>query len=193
METTPTFFPTALGDTFCANVRTSIDMIVFIIANLLLAVLVQTQNDLLSLLATPVALGIGLTAMVASLLSGYFKKLSTVAWHDGFATAGLLVWYAYWKPEFNDDTPMFFIFPLYYALLTSILTLALINKAPYFDQESIEYLRNLEKLNRFDISLIVVFVMISLLITRHYALYPMAMTFFLIRHTMIVCLEIIDS
>lgn len=116
-----------------------------------------------------------------------------MAWHDSFATGGLLVWYAYWKPLFNDDTPMFFVFPLYYALLTSIVTLALINKAQYFDQESVEYLRHLEKLTRFDMSIIVVFVLISLLITRHYALYPMAMTFFIIRHTMIVCLEIIDS
>lgn len=168
-------------------------MIVFILCSLLLAILTQTHNEFLSLLATPFALGIGLTAMATSLLVGYLKKLPAIAWHDGFATAGLLVWYAYWKPQFIDDTPMFFFFPLYYALLTSILTMALINKAQYFDQESIEYLRNLEKLTRFDFSVIVVFVMISLLITRHYALYPMAMTFFLIRHTMIVCLEIIDS
>ncbi len=168
-------------------------MIAFILSSLLLAILVQTHNEFLSLLATPMALGIGITAIAASLLAGYFRKLPAIAWHDGFATAGLLVWYAYWRPEFNDDSPMFFIFPLYYALLTSILTLALINKAPYFDQESIEYLRNLEKLTRFDISVIVVFVLISLLITRHYALYPMAMTFFLTRHTIIVCLEVIDS
>jgi hypothetical protein len=168
-------------------------MIVFILCNLLLAILVQTQNKFLPLLSTPIALGIGLTAMSASLLVGYFKKLPTIAWHDGFAAAGLLVWYAYWKPQFNDDTPMFFVFPLYYALLTSIMTLALINKAQYFDQESVEYLRYLEKLTRFDISILVVFVMISLLITRHYALYPMAMTFFVVRHTMTVCLEIIDN
>ncbi len=168
-------------------------MVVFILSNLLLAIFVQTQNEVLSLLSTPFALGIGLTAMAASLLAGYLKKLPTIVWHDGFATAGLLVWYAYWKPQFDDDTPMFFFFPLYYALLTSILTLALINKAQYFDQDSIDYLHNLEKLSRFDISVIVVFVIISLLITRHYALYPMAMTFFLVRHTMIVCLEIVDN
>ena len=167
-------------------------MIAFIICNLLLAILVQNQSEFLPLLTTPAALGIGLTAMAASLLAGYLKKVRGIVWHDGFATAGLLVWYAYWNPQFNDDTPMFFIFPLYYALLTSIVTLTLINKSPYFDQESIDYLRHLEKITRFDISVIVVFVLISLLITRHYALYPMAMTFFVIRHAMIVCLEDID-
>lgn len=168
-------------------------MIGFIVCSVFLAILVQSQNEFLPLLATPVALGIGLSMMAISLLAGYLKKLSTVTWHDTFATGGLLVWYAYWKPQFNDDAPMFFFFPLYYALLTSILTLALINKARYFDQDSVDHLRYMEKITRFDISVIVVLVLISLLITRHYALYPMAMTFFVVRHTMIVCLEAIDS
>ncbi len=168
-------------------------MIGFILCSLLLAVSVQNQNEYLALLATPVALIIGLAIMVISLLLGYLKKVSTVIWHDGFATSCLLVWYAYWTPQFNDDAPMFFFFPLYFALLTSIVTLALINKSQYFDQESVEHLRYLEKNTRFNIVAIIAFVLISLLITRHYALYPIAMTFFIIRHTMLACLEIIDS
>lgn len=168
-------------------------MIGFILCSLLLAALVQNQNQFLQLLATPAALSIGLTIMTASLLVGYLKKLPTVNWHDGFATGCLLIWYAYWEPQFNDDAPMFFYFPLYYALLTSIVTLTMINKSEYFDQESIMHLRYLEKISRFDIGTIIAFVLISLLITRHYALYPIAMTCFVIRHTITVCLEIIDG
>jgi hypothetical protein len=168
-------------------------MIGFILCSFSLAVLVQNQNQFLQLLNTPVALGIGLTLMAVSLLLGYLKKVPTVIWHDGFATSCLLVWYAYWEPQFNDDAPMFFFFPLYFALLTSIVTLTLINKSEYFDRESVEHLRYLEKTSRFNIGVIVAFVLISLLITRHYALYPIAMTFFIIRHTMVACLEIIDS
>lgn len=168
-------------------------MIGFILCSLSLAVLVQNPNQFLQLLATPVALGIGLMIMTASLLAGYLKKVPTMIWHDGFASSCLLVWYAYWRPQFGGDAPMFFFFPLYYALLTSIVTLTLVNKSEYFDQESIMHLRYLEKNTRFNISAFVGFVLISLLITRHYALYPIAMTFFIIRHTMIACLEIIDS
>lgn len=167
-------------------------MIAFILCSLSLAILVQSQNIVLQLLASPVALVMGLIIMFASLLAGYLKKIPTTAWHDGFASGSLLVWYAYWQPQFNNDAPMFFFFPLYYALLTSILTLALINKSPYFDHESVAYLRHLEKITRFDMSVIIALVLISLLITRHYALYPMAMTFFVIRHTMLICLETID-
>ncbi|MGZ5050739.1 MAG: hypothetical protein ACXWAS_06745 [Methylobacter sp.] len=168
-------------------------MIAFIISSLGLAALVQNPNQLLTLLATPAALVIGLAIAAVSLLTGYLKKVPTMIWHDGFATGCLLIWYAYWQPEFSDDAPMFFYFPLYYALLTSIVTLTLINKTEYFDQESIVHLRYLEKISRFDINASVGFVLISLLITRHYTLYPIAMTFFIVRHTMVVCLEDIDK
>ncbi|MGR9014007.1 MAG: hypothetical protein ACU83U_10220 [Gammaproteobacteria bacterium] len=167
-------------------------MIGFILCSLSLAALVQNQNEFLKLLTTPVALGIGLAIMVGSLLLGYFKKISTVTWHDGFATSCLLIWYGYWVPQFSYDAPMFFFFPLYYALLTSIVTLTLINKSEYFDHESVVHLRYLEKISRLDIRVIVGLVLISLLITRHYMLYPITMTFFIVRHTIIACLEIID-
>ena len=168
-------------------------MIGFILCSFSLAVLVQNQSEFLRLLSTPVALGVGLTAMAVSLLAGYLKKAPTIIWHDGFATSALLVWYAYWAPQFDDDAPMFFFFPLYYSLLTSIVTVALINKSQDFDLESIRHLRYLDKNSRFNIGMIIALVLVSLVIIRHYALYPIAMTFFVIRHTMIACLETIDS
>jgi hypothetical protein len=164
----------------------------FVICSLSLAILVQNQNHFLQLLATPFALGIGLVTLIISLLAGYLKKIPSVIWHDAFATSCLLVWYAYWEPLFTDNAPMFFFFPLYYALLTSVVTLTLINKSQYFDQDSIDQLRYLEKRSRFNISGLVLFVLIGLLITDHYAVYPIAMTLFIVRHTMIVCQENID-
>lgn len=179
-----------------ATVGTKLDskiMIGFILCCVGLAILVQNQSAFLSLLTSPLALGAGLTLMLASLVIGYLKKLPSMLWHDGFATASLLVWYAYWEPQFNADAPMFFYYPLYFALLTAIVTLALINKVPYFDRESIDYVRYLEKITRFDMSLVISLVIAGLLITRHYALYPMAMTFFVVRHTIIICHEYIEQ
>ena len=168
-------------------------MLGFIIACVTLAVLVSTQqSEFLTLLATPAGLGTGLIIMLGSLVLGYLKKISTLSWHDGFVTGGLLVWYAYWQPQFNPDAPMFFWYPVYFALLTSILGLSLINKAAYFDVESVLYLRQLEKLSRFSMGWLIALVCAGILITRHYALYAMAMTFFIVRHTMLICLEKID-
>ncbi|MGD0959289.1 MAG: hypothetical protein ABSB19_05735 [Methylomonas sp.] len=168
-------------------------MIVFIVFCLLLAALVVNQSPYLPLLTTPLALGINLTLMAASLLAGYLKKIAAIYWHDGFATSGLLVWYGYWLPQFNADAPMFIFYPLYLALLSAVVSLALIQKSRYFDRESIDYLRNINKIIRFDISASIVFVLIGIIITRHYALYVMAMTFFIFRHAVNVCLEIIDQ
>jgi hypothetical protein len=168
-------------------------MIVFILCNLLLAFLNATKSEILTLLTTPIALGIGIAAMICSLLFGYFKKVSSIIWHDGFCSSTILVWYAYWQPQFEIDTPMFLFFPLYFAILTSIVTLGLINKSPYFDRNSIENLRYLNKMLRFNIPVSIGFVLIGLVITRHYTLFPMAMTYFIVRHAMIVCLEIIDG
>ena len=165
----------------------------FIVCNLFLAILVQNQSPYLALLTTPLALGIGVTGMAASVLAGYLKKVPSLIWHDGFATATLMVWYGYWKPQFDEEAPMFFIYPVYFALLTSILTLVLINKSRYFDHESIEHLRYMEKIFRFDISAAVAFVVISLLIAEHYALFLVAMTFYIIRHSIMVCLENIEG
>ena len=164
-------------------------MIAFIICCSVLALLVQNQSEYLVFLTTNVALTISLSILIISLIIGYLKKLPTIIWHDGFATAGLFVWYGYWQPQFSEDAPMFLFYPVYFALFCGFVTLALIHKSGDFDRQSIEQLRYLDKMMRLDINMAIVFVLISLAIPRHYALYAMAMTFFIVRHTITVCLE----
>ena len=168
-------------------------MMGFVVLGLLLAILVQNQSQLLQLLTTPVALGIGLTVMVASLLLGYLKKISTITWHDVFACSSLLVWFGYWSSQFDGEAPMFFFFPLYYSLLTSIVTLSLINKSQNFDLDSVVQLRFLEKSTKVHSSVFVAIVLLGILVTDHYGIYPIAMTIFIVRHTIVACLEIIDK
>jgi hypothetical protein len=167
-------------------------MILFIACCALLAFLVQSHNPYVLLLTTPIGLGISLAIMCISLIIGYLKKVPSIIWHDSFASSSLLLWYGYWQPQFDENAPMFIFYPIYFALFTSIVTLALINKSQRFDLESIQYLRQLDKIVRYDMSVAILFVLISIAITRHYALYMIAMTFFIVRHTLIVCLEEID-
>lgn len=168
-------------------------MIGLILFSLLLAILVEKQSEWLEFLIGLPALTVGLLILIISLSLAYFKKVSSIIWHDGFSTGCLLTWYAYWQPQFNDNAPMFFFFPLYFALLTSIVTVMFINKTEYFDQESIAQLRYLDSHARLSLSSIIILVLMSLLITRHYALYPIAMTLFIVRHTLVVCLENIKN
>ena len=167
-------------------------MIIFIVCNALIAFLVLTQSQWLELLTTPIAQGLAILLMIISVVAGYTRKISTISWHDGFVTGGLLAWYGFWRLQFDDDMPLFWLYPLYFAALTTVLTLLLINRSADFDEDSIANLRHLERLTRFDISVLLVFVVLGLIISRHYALYPMAMTFFIFRHTIQVCLESIN-
>lgn len=167
-------------------------MIVFIITNLLLAAVVISQSSIQTFLTEPYVLVIAFLVMIVCMVLGYLKKLTTTSWHDGFATASLLVWFAWWKSQFIEEAPMFFLYPLYYALITSFVTLSLINRAGSFDLESVNNLRYMDKMLRFDMRTSVAFVLAALVITRHYALYPMAMTFFVLRHSIASCLEVID-
>jgi len=168
-------------------------MIMFIISCLTLALLQQNRMSYLEWLSSPIAIGLGITIIAISLVAGYLKKLPSLIWHDMFCCSVLMVWYGYWKLEFNEDAPMFFFYPLYFAILSAITTLMLINRCHNFDDESIAHLRYLHKMMRFDIYMAAVFVLVGLWVTWHYALFATAMTFFIFRHSINVCVEKLES
>lgn len=161
----------------------------FIVFSLLLSFLVQSESPYLALLTSPIALILGLIATATGLIGALLKKLPSTVWHDLFAAGTLATWFAYWHQIFNDDAPMFYFFPLYFALLTSVIALLFINRIEHFDYESIVQLRFLEKNARLDTPAIVAFVLASVVITRHYMLYPIAMTLFVVRYMLTRCLE----
>ncbi len=165
----------------------------FIIFNLLLSTLVFIDSPYLPLLINDAAIILGSVISVGSLLAGAVKKLSTASWHDGFACGALLIWYAYWQPQFAIDAPMFRFFPIYYALLAGWLTIGLVNKSARFDLESRETVRQLQKLARFDTRMIACLVLASLAFPEHYLSYPLVTTLFIVRFTMQRCLEIVDA
>lgn len=169
-------------------------MPIFIVCCLLLAFLVKSQSIYLSFLLDQWVWMAGSAAAVLFLFLGWWKKLSGAVWHDGFAVGALSAWYGNWHPLFSRDAPMFYLFPLYYALLSGWLTLAIINKSARFDpasRESLIYLQH--NLARFDTRLIACLVLASLVAPEHYLLYPSAMSLFIVRFTLQRCLEIIES
>jgi len=161
---------------------------------LLLTTLVQTQSGYLPYWnIEPVwQTGAGLAGLF--LLAGCLKKLPSSIWHDGFASCLLWAWYGYWEPQFSKGSPMFHMFPIYYAVLCTWMWFAVINKSAHFDLASQDALRYLQKyLARFDTCLIAAVVLSSLAFPEHYLLYPIVMTLFVISSTLQRCLEIIES
>lgn len=165
-------------------------MHVFILCSLLLTTLVQNHNPYLPLLNDePVWLSaVGLAALF--ILLGWLKKLPAMIWQDGFACSGLLAWYAYWKPLFSPDSPLFYAFPIYFSLLAIWMLTAFINKGSRFDDESRALMRILEKhLAGFDSCLMAAIALICIALPDHYLSYPLAMTFFILRATFQRCIE----
>lgn len=169
-------------------------MPIFIIFCLVLTTLVQTQSLYLPVLnIEPVWMAGGAVAGIF-LVGGCLKKLSGSVWHDGFACGGLWAWYGYWEPLFSKGSPMFHVFPIYYALLSAWMLLTFISKSARFDRGSREALRYLQKyLSRFDTCLVAGLVLLSLARPEDYLLYPISMTLFIVRSTFQRCLEIIES
>ena len=165
-------------------------MHVFILCSLLLTTLVQNHNPYLPLLNDePVWLSAGGLAALFILL-GWLKKLPAMIWQDGFACSGLLAWYAYWKPLFSPDSPLFYAFPIYFSLLAIWMLTAFINKGSRFDDESRALMRILEKhLSGFDSCLMAAIALIFIALPEHYLSYPLAMTFFILRATFQRCIE----
>ncbi len=168
-------------------------MSIFIICCLLLAFLVKSQSIYLPfLISQSVWVIAGCLALVFWLV-GCAKKLSASVWHEGFACGALWAWYGNWQPLFNPEAPMFYVFPIYFALLTTWLTLAVVRKSAYFDVESRETLRYFQaNLARFDTRFFAGLVLASLALPEHYLLYPIAMTLFMVRHALQRSLEIIQ-
>ncbi len=169
-------------------------MPVFIVLCLLLTTLVQTESLYLPLLNQELVWSTGAIMAVVFMLAGWLKKLPSTVWHDGLACSCLWTWYGYWEPQFSKGSPMFHVFPIYYALLCAWMLMAFINKSARFDAESKQALLYLQKyLTRFDSGMMAMVVLIALALPEHYLLYPISMTMFIVRSTFQRCLEIIDS
>jgi hypothetical protein len=164
-------------------------MPLFIFLSLALCFVEQTTALLQNLLISPLFLYAGLTLAIISIAGIAFKKMPTTLWYDIFASSSLIVWFAYWKPLFNDDAPMFFFYPLYFALITAFVFLIVIGQQQKIDDESFKFMKSLSKKSIIQPWIIMLCVLASLELQQHFLLYPILMTLLIIRFALSSCLE----
>ncbi len=162
----------------------------FITLSILLSYLVQTESPYLALLVTPITIYSGLTGIAVSIIGALVKKNVYPVWYDLFATAALLIWFSYWQPFFRNDAPMFYLFPLYFAFLTAMVSLLFINKRERFDQESIDHLKYFDEMGRFHPGWVISGVLAAILLPGQYLLFPIGMSLLIIRYTLSCCSDI---
>lgn len=164
-------------------------MPLFIVFSLVLCFMVQTASSLQSILVSPLFIYTGLILAIISIIGITFKKMSATFWYDIFAGSALIVWFAYWKPLFNVDAPIFFFYPLYFALMTAFVSLFIIGQQHKIDDESFNLMKSLSKKSIIQPWIIMLCVLASLELQQHFLLYPIMMTLLIMRFALSSCLE----
>lgn len=166
-------------------------MLVFIFLSLALCYLVQVQSSLSIMLTSEYVIYSGLVIALATIVALFFKKLPEKIGYDTFSSSTLLLWFAYWKPMpfFKEDSPVFFFFPLYFALMSAFITLFLSNQNHRIDKESLAYMRHFDQERMMPAWSLMLCVLASVEVTEHYQLYPVLMTLLMLRFAFSSCLE----
>jgi hypothetical protein len=164
-------------------------MPLFIALSLALCFMVQSASSLQSLLVAPLLIYISLGVAIISVFGSLFKKLSVMMWYDIFSSSTLLVWFAYWKPIFKDDSPVFFFYPLYFALMTAFVSLFFTSQRHKIDHESFRLMQLLSKKSVIQPWVLMICVLGSLELQQHFLLYPTMMTLLIMRFALASCLK----
>ena len=164
-------------------------MPLFIVLSLALCFMVQSASSLQNLLVTPLLIYISLGVAIISVFGSLFKKLSVMMWYDIFSSSTLLVWFAYWKPIFKDDSPVFFFYPLYFALMTAFVSLFFTGQRHKIDHESFRLMQLLSKKSIIQPWVLMICVLGSLELQQHFMLYPTMMTLLIMRFALASCLK----
>ncbi|MDO9104095.1 MAG: hypothetical protein Q7U57_03950 [Methylovulum sp.] len=155
-------------------------MFLFIAASLALCYLVQTASPLLNSLDSEIAVyagGLALGCMAGII----FHKRRAKIWCDVFACSTLIAWFAGWRPFFNEDSPIFFYFPVYFVFTAVFVELFFTDQHHKMDTATRQRMESMVKHVIAQPWMIMLGVLASLALQQHYLLYPVAMTLLLMR------------
>jgi len=164
-------------------------MPLFIALSLAFSFIVQNVSPLQSLLDSQIANYIGIALAAGSIAGIILKKLMAKIWYDVFASGALLAWFSYWKPLFNDDSPIFFFYPLYFAFMTAFVSLVFIQRFQVIDYATFRYMKSVIDKNKLPSWFLMTGVLVSLALHQHFLLFPIMMTLLIIRFALTSCFE----
>ena len=156
-------------------------MPIFIVFNLALCFIVQNASPIQTYLLKPILIYIGLSFAIISFFGIMIKKLSIINWYDVFSSSALILWLAYWKPLFTDHSPIFFYYPLYFAMMTAFVSLFFSSQRDKIDDQSLHFMQNFSKKRFVHPSVMMLCVLISLQFHENFMLYPTLMTLLILR------------
>jgi hypothetical protein len=155
----------------------------------MLAAIVQMESPIVTLLASPIFIYIGLTIAIATIIASYFKKLPESSSYDLFACSILFAWFAYWKPLFVTDSPIFFFFPVYFALIVALVSLFFIGQRHKLDRDSLQRMQAIVDSGVIPPWGVMVCVTVTLYFENRFIQFPTMMTLLTIRYALSGCLK----
>ncbi len=164
-------------------------MPVFIIFCLAMAFIVDTGNFMQKVFLHPFFLYTGLALAILSIIGNFFRKIPEDIAYDLFSSSVLLAWFALWKPLFVKDSPIFFFFPVYFALMAALASLFFISQRRKIDKVSLGLMQSIVDSGVADPWMVMIWVLVTLYLENHFLQFPVAMTLLITRHTLSGCLK----
>jgi hypothetical protein len=161
----------------------------FIATCLVFAGIAQTNHPIQKYLALPMFIYIGLALAVLVIVLTYFKKIPESLNYDIFNVSILFIWYAYWKPLFVDESPIFFFFPIYFALIIAFASLFFVGQKHKIDAFNLKLMQSIVESGVVEPWFIMLCVLISLYFENHFLQFPIMMTLLTMRYTLTECLK----
>ena len=165
----------------------------FVILCFVLALIVQTGSGVQKFLVSPMAFYIGLTIAIATIIASFFKKIPEFTAYDVFASSILLAWFALWKPLFVSDSPIFFFFPVYFALIVAFVSLFFIGQRHKIDQDSLQRMKSIADAGYFEPWVAMACVAVTLYFENRFIQFPTFMTLLAARFALSGCLKPVDK
>ena len=162
----------------------------FTLLSLCLSYLVSSKASFLGYYANPLFIYIGLFLVCLSALLAIKNRLHFKYRHDLFATGCLVIWFSYWQ-QFHSiqDAPLFFLYPLFFALLSMVLSYSLFWSRNFLDVSELEQFLRISRIRFFTFPVLMLLTLASLLSPYFlYQAFAIIMSFFMIRHSVVLTL-----
>jgi hypothetical protein len=164
-------------------------MPLFVILSLIIAIIVQTGSPIEAWLTSSLALYGGLTVALATIVAAFLKRIPEPISYDIFASSTLFVWFSYWKPFFVKESPIFFFYPVYFALIVAFVTLFFVGKSHKLDQESRKLMHGIVSSGVVEPWIIMSCVLVTLYFENRFIQYPTFTTLLVMRYALFGCLR----
>ncbi|MGR9053701.1 MAG: hypothetical protein ACU84J_13735, partial [Gammaproteobacteria bacterium] len=108
-------------------------------------------------------------------------KPAAINRYEIFACGALMIWLPSWHRLFQDESPMFYFFPLYLALVASGITVGTYGLRSEIDEQTLKFMNGMFRNAKIHSILVMGLVIAAIQMTKHYLVFPIAMTLLMFR------------